>query len=165
MRGDAIEFKYKVIILASLGFGLGVIIGTLITAITATLMIGDGSLHIIAPELSEVMGGDLKAFVIQSLVSGLLGAIGMGLSSVYYIESWSTIKATSIHFSITIVVFYATAFFLRWWSIKDVAFCLTMLGIFLIEYIIIWVSNYFIYKAQISKMNKALSEMKKNDTA
>ncbi len=164
MRDD-MDFKYKVIVLASLGFGLGVLIGTLVTAISATMEIGDGALYICAPELVQTMGGELKAFVIQTLVSGLLGTVGMGLSSVYYIESWSIFKATSVHFSITIVAFYATAFFLRWWSIKDVKFCLIMLAVFLIEYFMIWIGNYLVYRHQIVRMNRALKEMKERSDA
>ena len=163
MRDEGMAFKYKVMVLASIGFGLGVIIGTLVTAITATLEMGDGTLYICAPELTEAMGGVLKAFVVQAIVSGLLGTVGMGLSSVYYKEDWSVLKATSVHFPITLVFFYATAFFLRWWSYKDVAFCLVMFCIFFAEYIIIWLANYFAYKAQIARINKALNEMKRKD--
>ena len=146
MRDEGMAFKYKVMVLASIGFGLGVIIGTLVTAITATLEMGDGTLYICAPELTEAMGGVLKAFVVQAIVSGLLGTVGMGLSSVYYKEDWSVLKATSVHFPITLVFF-----------------CLVLFCIFFAEYIIIWLAKYFAYKAQIARINKALNEMKRKD--
>ena len=82
------NFKSRVIFLSSMGFALGMMIGTIITAVTATMEYADGTVYLCSKEFNDFIGNPLLAFVIQALVSGLYGMIGMGGSSVYYIEEW-----------------------------------------------------------------------------
>ncbi len=157
------DIKNRAITLGSIGFGLGVIIGTIITCVSATYSYADGVTHICAVELVEACGGnELAAFVIQAIVSGLMGLEGMGLSVVYRIEEWSLLKATVVHFAVTVTCFYATAFSLCWWTVKDVGMNLFMLGIFLAEYVLIWVINYLVSKARIARINKDLKKLKES---
>ena len=165
MREGDMSFKNRIIVLASVGLAIGVLAGDIITAATATYEYNDGMLYVCSKELTEAVGSELGAFIIQTLLSGLLGVVGMGLSSVYRIESWSMAKAISVHFSITVLWFYLTAFTLRWWSIKDVKFCLIMLAIFVTEYLIIWLANYVVNRIRVKEMNKALNEMKLKNAA
>jgi len=157
------NFKSRVIFLSSLGFALGMMLGTVITAVTATMEYADGTVYLCSKEFNAFIGDPLLAFVIQALVSGIYGMIGMGGSSVYYIESWSILRATVSHFIATVSCYYMTAFFLRWISPSAVSDCFIMFILFLIPYLIIWLSKYLSYKSQINEINKELIILKASE--
>ena len=159
------NFKSRVIFLSSMGFALGMMIGTIITAVTATMEYADGTVYLCSKEFNDFIGNPLLAFVIQALVSGLYGMIGMGGSSVYYIEEWSILRATVSHFIVTVGCYYLTAFFLRWISPSAVSDCFIMFLLFLIPYLIIWLSKYLSYRSQINEINKELIVLKASEYA
>ena len=151
-------FIYRFLFLAAIGFALGVMVGVLVTSTVTTLSISDGTLYLCVPEFTEFVGGSmLKAFLIETVTCGLYGAIVMGFSAVYGIEEWSLLRATATHFSITIVSYYLTGFFLRWFSVENIAECVIMFVICVVIYLIIWITNYLSYKAQIEEINKELA--------
>ncbi len=154
------NFRNRVIFLSSIGLGLGAILGTVITAITATGEYADGTLYLTSREFTEFAGSPLRAFVIQAVLCGIYGMIGMGGSAVYKIEQWSVLKSTIVHFCITLSFFYFTAFFLHWISPSNVQDCLLMFFIFLIPYIIIWLSNYLYNRHQVALINKELLDLR-----
>ena len=157
------NFKNRVIFLSSIGFALGIMLGIIITAVSATMEYADGTLYLCSKEFNAFIGDPLLAFVIQALVTGTYGMIGMGGSSVYYIERWSLLGATVSHFVVTVVCYYITAFFLRWISPSDVFSCFIMFMFFLIPYVIIWTSKYFSYKSQIKEINEGLIAFKASE--
>ncbi len=158
------SFRNRVIFLSSIGLGLGAVLGTVITAISATETYADGSLYFCAREFTEFAGSPLKAFVIQALVCAVYGMIGMGGSAVYKIEEWSVLKSTVVHFCITLSFYYITAFFLRWISPSDAQDCIMMFFVFLIPYVIIWLSNYLYNRHQVELINKKLFELRNGYT-
>ncbi len=154
------KFSHRLIIRSSIGFGLGVIVGVMITAFSATLTYADGNLYLCSKELIEAVGNPLLAFTIQAIVSGIYGVIGLGGSVVYSIEEWSIVKCTSLHYLTVMVGFYIMAFLMRWFRITDIAEILTMFVMMTAVYIIIWISNYLSCKAQLKEINKELDELK-----
>ncbi len=157
------NFKSRVIFLSSMGFALGMMLGTIITAVTTTMEYADGNVYLCSKEFNAFIGNPLLAFVIQALVSGIYGMIGMGGSSVYYIEKWSILRATVSHFIVTVGCYYFTAFFLRWISPSAVSDCFIMFLLFLISYLMIWLSKYLSYKSQINEINKELIVLKASE--
>ena len=157
------NFKNRVIFLSSIGFALGIMLGIIITAVSATMEYADGTLYLCSKEFNAFIGDPLLAFVIQALVTGIYGMIGMGGSSVYYIERLSLLGATVSHFIVTVGFYYITAFFLRWISPSNILDCLIMFMFFLIPYVIIWVSKYLSYKSQIKEINEGLITFKAAD--
>ncbi len=156
------NLKARALSLAAIGFALGVIIGVFITAVTATNSIADGTLYVCAPEFNAYIGSPLRAFVIEAVLSGVYGAIGMGGSVVYSIENWSVLKATLVHFAFTVAAYYATAFYLMWISPSNSKDCLIMLIIFVIPYFMIWMGQYLAYRVQIEKINRELGIIRQN---
>ena len=154
------NFKSRVIFLSSMGFALGIMLGTVITAVTTTMEYADGNVYLCSKEFNAFIGNPLLAFVVQALVSGIYGMIGMGGSSVYYIEKWSILRATVSHFIVTVGCYYLTAFFLRWISPSAVSDCFIMFLLFLIPYLMIWLNKYLSYKSQINEINKELIVLK-----
>lgn len=157
---DVMLFKTRVVFLSSIGFALGMLLGIVITAVSATMTYADGNLYLCTKEFDAFIGNPLLALIIQAVASGVYGMIGMGGSSVYYIEEWSLIKATVSHFFITVTCFYITSFFLRWISPADIEACLIMLIFFIIPYVMIWTFKYLSYRSQIMDINKGLLELK-----
>lgn len=158
MKG--MSLKDKAIVQGSVGFGLGVIICTVITAVTSTDLYADGTIHLCAREYAEAVGNELTAFVIQSVLLGLYGALGMGGAVVYEIEEWSILRVTLTHFCTLVTAFFALAFYLRWVSITDGKALLELLLMFVIPYAVIWLVNYLAYKLEIRRINDQLAIFK-----
>ncbi len=157
------KFSHRFLILASLGFGLGIIVGTLITAATATMTYADGTLYLCSRQLIEDVGNPLLAFTIQCFATGIYGAIAMGGSAVYSIEEWSIARCTVTHFFSTIVCLYILGFFMRWFTLEDFSSLLTMFVIFVIPYIIIWMVNYLSCRKELRKINRELEILKSSE--
>ena len=155
------KISHKFVIFSSLGFGMGVIIGVMICAFSATLEYADGNLYLCSKELIEAVGNPLAAFTIQAFASGLYGILGMGGSVVFSIEKWSILKCTVIHYLAVITGFLVLAFTMRWFGDKDglVSLFIT-LGIMTVAYIVIWIANYLSSKSQLDQINKELDELK-----
>ncbi len=157
MKGILID---RVVFLSSIGFAIGVIVGVLITAVLTTFSINDGTLYLCVPEFTAFIGDQLMAFMIQVFLSGLLGLICMGTSAMYEIEEWSLLKATLIHYIISMTVYYFTAFFLKWLSPRDIKYNLIIFAALSVVYTFIWLSHYISYKVQITKINRELTAWK-----
>ncbi len=134
------NIKNKAIFLSMLGFSIGLLIGA-VTYVT------------FAPDGEMLNRGALMA---QLIGSGIYGAIAMGGSVVYEIESWSLLRATVTHYVTTFASFFVVNFLLKWFD------GLTVLIAFLFftaAYFIIWIIQYTSWKRQIKRINQELSEM------
>ncbi len=163
IEGDTdMKFKHRVILFAVIGFAMGLFSGTVITVIVTNSGAGDGNIHLCATEFVEVFGGnEVLAFVIQAIVMGIYGIIPMGGAAFYEYEKWSLTKCTLIHYVSSMVGYFLVGFFFRWfrWTnyLGNFIFflCLTA-GFFMI-----WLVNYLVYKIELARVNKELSDRKK----
>ena len=158
--------KKKLIKLSVSGFVLGIVICTAITAVTSSA--GSGSLQFCNPSFADVIGNKTLALILQTLISGIYGAVVMGSSVVYDIEledvkKWSVLKSTVIHCVITFVSYFITGFTLRWFSIKDVKENLIMLTVFVVVYTSIWLFNYLSYRKDVREFNEKLKNLEENE--
>ncbi len=154
------SFRSRVITLAAFGFALGMFIGIVLTMVLVTRDMADGSLYFCVPEFTEAVGDPVKAFIIEALLSGLLGAVGMGGSAVYGLESWSILKATIVHFILTVIANFSVCYALKWLSPLDIPGNIIMLIIFIAVYVIIWLSNYFAARFRVSEINNELKALR-----
>lgn len=155
------SFKERVVFLSAIGFGVGSMVGTLLTVVLTTMTISDGAVYLCVPEFIEFVGDPLQAFVIQAIMSGLLGMVGMGGATVYKIEEWSLLRATVTHASAVLFMFFLTGFTLRWFSLKEPGDLIITTLIYIVMYILIWLKNYLFYKSQITEINRELEIWKK----
>ena len=155
------DLKNKFILKFAIGFSFGILICTIITSVITTASINDGNTYFCDPTFSSMFSNEIVAFIIQMIVSGLLGAICMGGTVVYEIEEWSVLKATATHFLIANGMFILTATFLKWWSINDWVSNLIFIGIILLMYILIWLIQYVIYKIEVKKIKRDIKEFRK----
>lgn len=154
--------KKAVITTLYIGFSLGFMVGVVMTSVITTLVISDGNIHFVTPGFMKFIGNPLAAFIIHSLVCGILGTIMLGSAYIYEIDRWTLLKATIIHFIVIVISFYLTVFFLRWFAPTNIKAIITSLIIFIVTYTIIWLIMYLSYKSQIKEINQNL-KIKKRD--
>lgn len=138
------------------GFVLGMALGNLIAVLMSTFT-GDGS--IVAHELVERMGSETAALFIQTILSGVYGAIAMGGTSLYEIENkWFGLTASAVsHYLLTILSYIPIALFLSWlvtW--EDILFMAVLMTI---AYLIVFLIMYIRYKAEVRELNRISSQL------
>lgn len=148
----------KVIIRCILGAPIGLAISTIIT-IVISVLIGDGSYYAVVPALIEDFGTEIKAVLVQALCSLVYGA-AFGGASVIWENEWSVLKMTVTHFLICSIATFPIAYLMRWMDHK-LSGVLEYFGIFILIYIIIWVSQYARMKRKVNIWNKKINELTK----
>ncbi len=136
-----------------LGFLFGMAVGNLIAYFT-----GSGSGLPVAPDLITAVGNEAAALLIQTVLSGLIGAAGFGGTLFYEKEKWSMLRAMLTHFALISVVFVIVSKVLCW--ITAVKELLIMEGIMLAAYLIIWLIMCAIYRSQVKELNAMLKSAK-----
>ncbi len=155
------KLKQRIVMLSSLGFGIGVIAGTLIAAIWGTLSAGNGTLVLCPSSLVDAVGNQLAAFTIQAVSSGIYGIFTVGGSAIYDVEEWGLLKCTLIHYALVMVGYYVLALLLGWFTSGDIVEMIIVFVAMTLGYFIIWLINYLSYKAQLNVINRELEELKK----
>lgn len=152
--------KKKIIMRSLLGFPIGIAIGYLIT-ILISLGWANGYYSPCVPELISVMGNEINAVILQTVLCGMLG-IGFAASSIIWeMDNWSIVKQTGIYFSIISVIMLPIAYFAYWMEHSIVGF-FTYFGIFVLIFVIIWITQFVIGKHNVRKMNEKLFHTKNN---
>ena len=100
-----------------------------------------------------------KTFFIFHLIgSSIMGLVGYGGAIVYDIESWSLGRATFTHYIVSFMTMFVISEMLGWFS-HGILFYVFIS--FTLVYIIIWLTEYLIWKKQIREMNQDLEAMLK----
>ena len=136
----------KGLILGAIGFVGGLFIGLTVfylTEPTAPLM----------PDFS-------KLSLFELIIGGIYGALAMGTSAVYDIESWSIAKCTFTHFIFTFVGLFVLAR-VQGWLNPGAKLMYVIAAAFIIIYIIIWLSQYLLFKRKVRQLNDDLEMVKK----
>ncbi len=150
--------KKKIIKRSLLGFPLGITMGYLIT-ILISLVWANGYYSPCVPELISIMGNEINAVILQTILCGILG-VGFAASSVIWeIDSWSIVKQTGIYFSIISVIMLPIAYFAYWMEHSVVGF-LIYFGIFVLIFAFIWIIQFVIGKHNVRRMNENLHNVK-----
>ncbi len=142
------------------GFPIGITVGYLI-AIAISLIEADGYYSPCVPVLVSVMGNEINAVVLQTLLCGLLGAGFAACSVIWEIDNWSIVKQTGIYFIITSVIMMPIAYFMYWME-HSIAGVLSYFGIFVLIFALVWIIQFAIGKHNVRKMNENLRSVKEN---
>ncbi len=140
--------RRKWFILSGIGFLAGMIIGN------AIAWLSDGEL--VNARIAGWCGSAVGAVIIQTLFSGLLGAIAMGGVAFHDIESWSLLRCAAVHYLVIEVSYVAIATVLGWYG--SLTELLIILGIQLAVYAIIWLIMYLRWKNQVQELNELLAK-------
>ena len=134
-----------------IGFIMGVVIGN---AITFGFCMIYGQPSLVAQELADEFGVPL-AVILQSLISGAVGALMMAGTYVYHSDSISLLAATIMHMALAVVTILPAGHFL-WWTGRTTEGTLFLLLMMAIMYAMIWISMWASYRSQIRKINEML---------
>lgn len=93
-------------------------------------------------------------------MSGLLGVVNMGSTTIYTLEHWSLLRCTLTHFLIAMSCMCLIGFTMGWFDPREPV-TLWMLAICVVVYFIIWLIMYLLYKRQIRRINAALKDWKR----
>ena len=143
----------KMCIRCFVGALLGVGLSTLITVLIS-LCSGDGTYYPVVPQLAEDMGGELRAMLLQTLLSMLYGAAFAG-ANVVWTQEWSLTKMTVVHLVILSLATLPVAYF-AYWMPHTVRGVLLYLALFFAIYACIWVGQYLGMKKNVSELNKCV---------
>ena len=145
------KLYYRIII----GFFFFFFIGNLIVMLT--MEPGDA---LCTEILLSRMGSLYGALAVQTLLSGIIGAAGMGGMSLYQETDLSLVWATVTHFILIEAVFLPAALFLGWISpdIKDISI---LSAIMLTAFIVIWLAMFFHYRREVMELNNMNPRIRK----
>lgn len=147
----------KICLRGLIGFPLGISIGYVITIITS-LIWGQGYYSPCVPIFIEMVGSEIVAVIIQTLLTGILGLSFAVSSIVWEMEEWSITKQTAIYFLITAISMFPIAYLTGWMEHSLLGFVIYF-GVFVIIFVIIWIIQYFIWKEKIRKINQQIRKL------
>lgn len=148
--------KKKCILRGVLGFPIGVAIGFVISLLIS-VCVGDGRFYPVTPELTEAMGSELNAVLLQTLLCGVMGA-GFAMASIIWEkDSWSLAKQSGIYFSFACVMMLPIAYVTNWMS-HSIGGILAYIGIFVAIFMMVWLIQYCVWRRKIQKMNARIQK-------
>lgn len=150
----------KIIGRALCGTAFGVLSGQ-ITTICISAAIGKGSYIPVTYAFASRFDNEITAVIVQLLLEALIGAIFSGSSVIFEVDKWSILKQYGMHFVITSVMWVFVVYML--WMPENIRGVISTLITFLATYIIVWVTQYMIYKKDIKNLNKKIIEMENDN--
>lgn len=148
--------KKKIILRMLMGLPVGIAIGHVITVLIS-LINGNGSYFACAPEFVELIGSEVNAVAIQTLLCGVMGMAFSGASLVWESEKLSIAAQTGICFGIYAAVMLPIAYFANWME-HSVAGVLSYIAIFVGIFVITWIAQYFAWRSRIKEINASLNK-------
>lgn len=148
--------KKKILIRSIIGFLLGMVLGNLIM-----IFLSGGTFPWAPDTLILRFGSIQKVMILQTLFSGLMGAIAMGGSVVYEMDDWSLFSVTGIHYLLTMGSFLVISSVMDWCS--DAKTYLVIIVLMTVAYVLVWLIMYVIYSRQVQELNELLEQKKRND--
>ena len=144
----------KIIKRALLGFVYGVFIGQTIL-ILESLMVGDGNFYAVSNYLVSHTSTRIAAVILQYLITGIIGMTFAGTTVIFEIDSWSILGQTALHFIITSVVMFFAGFLCGWFP-HTFGSILIWFAVFIVIYVIMWVSFTLYYRKKTKAINDSL---------
>lgn len=146
--------KKKLILRGLLGVPVGIAIGSVITVLISVCM-GDGLYHPVTPELIGATGSELNAVIVQTVLCAVMGAGFAAASVIWEIDAWSLAKQSSIYFAVACALMFPIAYLANWMP-HSLGGVLTYVGIFTAIFVAVWLSQYWIWKRRLRKMNDGI---------
>lgn len=137
------------------GFVLGMAVGNLIAALT-------GHPNIVSPELLQKAGDLSAALLWQTLLSGVIGAAGMGGTVLYELDRWPLLVIDLVHYALCMAVFIPVSFWLGWCE-KPVELVI-MAAIMFAVHFTIFLIMCAIYRKQVRELNQMQQQFLANNT-
>ena len=125
-----------------------------------SLLFGEGKYYPFAASLVFFTGSEVKAMLLQTMLSGILGSVFGGMSFVWEIERWSILKQTAVYFLSVSIPMMGISYLLYWMEHSLNGFLLYFL-IFVMAFFVVWLFNFAIYWFKVRRINEELDLEKK----
>lgn len=125
-----------------------------------SLIFGEGKYYPFASPLVLFTGSEVKAMLMQTILSGILGSVFGGMSFIWEIERWSILKQTAVYFLSVSIPMMGISYLLYWMEHSLSGFLLYFL-IFVMVFIVVWLFNLAVYWFKLRRMNRDLHLEKK----
>jgi hypothetical protein len=125
-----------------------------------SLLFGEGKYYPFAAPLVSFTGSEVKAMLMQTILSGILGSVFGGMSFIWEIERWSILKQTAVYFLSVSIPMMGISYLLYWMEHSLNGFLLYFL-IFVMVFFVVWLFNFAIYWFKVRRINEELDLEKK----
>lgn len=125
-----------------------------------SLLFGEGKYYPFAASLVFFTGSEVKAMLLQTMLSGILGSVFGGMSFIWEIERWSILKQTAVYFLSVSIPMMGISYLLYWMEHSLNGFLLYFL-IFVMVFFVVWLFNFAIYWFNVRRINQELDLEKK----
>lgn len=140
----------KVLTRAGIGFLIGALVGDIIAFLTGTS--STGGISFASQQLLDMSGGSaVLAMVLQSLFSGIYGALCFAGMTLYDVDRLPLAAATALHCGIIVLPFIPISYLLGWVGGINETLIIAVLQI--AAFFMIWLILYFAYKKQVRELN------------
>lgn len=146
--------KKKIFLRGILGFPIGVAIGYVIT-ILLSLIFANEYYSPCVPDLIKVTGSEINAVILQTLLTGILGVVFSASSVIWELNDWSIAKQTGVYFLIISFAMMPIAYFSHWME-HSIFGAISYFAVFIIIFVVIWITQFIFYKHNVKKMNENL---------
>ncbi|GKU77513.1 DUF3021 domain-containing protein [Paenibacillus sp. L3-i20] len=102
----------------------------------------------------NVQVGQLWVNMLASIIIGTFFGVA---SFIFDYERWSPLKATVIHFFLSIIVFFPVAISVGWFPLKLRPLLLGLV-MFIVIYAIFWLAMYYYFKKQTEALNASVKD-------
>lgn len=151
-----IKMKKNIIRRGLLGFPLGIAIGYVITIITSAIWAG-GYYAAVTPELIQIMGNEINAVILQTVLCGIVGS-GFAMASVIWdIDSWSLARQSGVYFTIACVIMLPIAYLANWMN-HSIGGVLSFVAVFIAIFVFVWITQYMAWKSKIKRLNDGIKK-------
>ena len=125
-----------------------------------SLLFGEGKYYPFAASLVFFTGSEVKAMLMQTILSGILGSVFGGMSFIWEMERWSILKQTAVYFLSVSIPMMGISYLLYWMEHSLSGFLLYFL-IFVMVFIVVWLFNLAVCWFKVKRMNRDLHLEKK----
>ena len=145
--------KKKILKYAGIGFLIGIAVENIIALFP--FLFGKREFSPVPQALTEKLGSAESAFLIQTLLSGLLGAVSFAGMLFYERDDWPMIQSAVIHWLLIMLFYFPIALYCGWIS-EDPREMLIMALIMTAAYVLIWLFMFLRYRKQADELNQEL---------
>ena len=125
-----------------------------------SLLFGEGKYYPFAAPLVSFTGSEVKAMLMQTILSGILGSVFGGMSFIWEIERWSILKQTAVYFLSVSIPMMGISYLLYWME-HSLNGPLLYFLIFVMVFFVVWLFNFAIYWFKVRRINEELDLEKK----
>lgn len=136
------------------GFFIGMAVGIIFVVIQSLM---SGGAIVFSGRLLDLGGSQAGALALETIFSGLHGAICMAGVALYDLENWSMTRVVITHYLIIMASFLTIGGFLGWISLTPASIAVTAL-LMAIGYFIVWIIMYLRYSSEVNVLNDILSK-------